>query len=330
METTGYPDDADRDAGQLVGEYLAELEREAARLPWNARNELLEDVRSHIEVALAEIEETARPEKETSTPENPDGGSSRSRAAQIRDILAALGEPREIVAAAAEEAAPHRGPTTLGEAREVFASTTAEQLAAAASPELSLPQPLTLREKSTILLLLFGAILWGFGWLVGVVLLWSSPRWRLRERLLGTLIWPGGMLAVFLLVVLPGKTESCVSSSLDQVEHCTSRGWSLPGWLAIPTVLLVLFAPVGVAYFLARTARNRPGVEPGRGGAGGLFATIAVAFGVLLLIVGAGAVIAVGGVARQIGSGGGLVGPADPVQQPAYSSSAVPVSSPSS
>jgi hypothetical protein len=32
------------------------------------------------------------------------------------------------------------------------------------------------------------------GWLVGVGLLLSSPLWSVRQKLLGVLVWPGGVL----------------------------------------------------------------------------------------------------------------------------------------
>jgi hypothetical protein len=41
--------------------------------------------------------------------------------------------------------------------------------------------------------LLIGTLAFGVGWIVGLVLLWSSPTWRLREKLLGTLLIPGGL-----------------------------------------------------------------------------------------------------------------------------------------
>jgi hypothetical protein len=37
-------------------------------------------------------------------------------------------------------------------------------------------------------LLLLGGLIFGVGWLVGVVLLWASPIWRARDKLLGTLV----------------------------------------------------------------------------------------------------------------------------------------------
>ena len=50
-----------------------------------------------------------------------------------------------------------------------------------------------MREVITIGLLLVGQVLGGIGWVVGVGLLWWSSVWRLRDKLLGTLVVPGGL-----------------------------------------------------------------------------------------------------------------------------------------
>src|SRR5258706_2632573 len=49
------------------------------------------------------------------------------------------------------------------------------------------------REPIAIVLLLIGLGLFAVGWLIGVALLWSSPTWRVRDKLLGTLVLPGGL-----------------------------------------------------------------------------------------------------------------------------------------
>jgi hypothetical protein len=52
------------------------------------------------------------------------------------------------------------------------------------------------QELAAVLVLLVGGVVLPVvGWVVGVVLLWASPRWRPAEKLLGTLVWPGGLLA---------------------------------------------------------------------------------------------------------------------------------------
>jgi len=59
-------------------------------------------------------------------------------------------------------------------------------------------------------LVLLGGLLFGIGWLVGIILLWSSATWRLRDKLLATLIIPGGLflpaLLISIIVSSPGTT----------------------------------------------------------------------------------------------------------------------------
>jgi hypothetical protein len=49
------------------------------------------------------------------------------------------------------------------------------------------------REWLTIPLLLVGTLAFGVGWIFGVVLLWSSPVWKVREKILATALFPGGL-----------------------------------------------------------------------------------------------------------------------------------------
>lgn len=78
------------------------------------------------------------------------------------------------------------------------------------------------REDSVIRWLLFGGLLVGVGWLVGVNRLWRSPVWSRSEKLLGTLVLPGGLLWAFTLeprqVAAPGGV---------------SLAWSLWGAFAV-------------------------------------------------------------------------------------------------
>ncbi len=64
-------------------------------------------------------------------------------------------------------------------------------------------------------LLLAGGFAFVVGWFVGVGLLWSSATWRLRDKLLGTLVWPGGLFALF---VLPGLAFSVAARSSPAVQ----------------------------------------------------------------------------------------------------------------
>jgi hypothetical protein len=143
-----------------------------------------------------------------------------------REVLSRLGDPREIIRA---------------ERPEVIVS--AERRGT--------------REWAAILLLLFGFIAAGVGWVVGVVLLWRSRAWTTRDKLIGTFVLPGGLLATVLLLVLalgrPHK-EMCIRYGAG-VMHCTpgpSTGPSTPGSIAL---VLVALTPIATAVYLAHRAR---------------------------------------------------------------------------
>ena len=78
---------------ELVAAYLARVERAASRLPAARREELLGDLREHIEIARAQSEAVTE--------------------AQVRTILDRLGDPESIVAAADTQTdLPPAGPAT--------------------------------------------------------------------------------------------------------------------------------------------------------------------------------------------------------------------------
>jgi hypothetical protein len=117
-------------------------------------------------------------------------------------------------------------------------------------------------ELIAIIVLLVGGV-FGFvlsfpgmvaGWAVGVVLLGVSPRWRWPDKLLGTLVWPGGLAAPLLLLIIPVSTQVCSGSSGSSHVTCTG-GSPIPPWLGISLFVIGVAAPVGVAIRLAKRAR---------------------------------------------------------------------------
>ena len=95
-------------------------------------------------------------------------------------------------------------------------------------------------EVAAVVMLTLGSLIPVIGWAVGVVLLWNSSPWRRSEKLLGTLIFPGG----------PG-----LALLLGPVA------FALPQALAVPVLLFVLIAPVVVAIVLLKRARGRTAFE---------------------------------------------------------------------
>ena len=110
--------------------------------------------------------------------------------AAVRTVLDRLGEPEEIVAAAREDVPYGWGPPPVAQPRG------------------------TGHELAAVLLLTAGSLVPVVGWLAGVVLLWTSSLWRVREKVLGTLVVPlgpgvalfGGPLLLF------GRAETCTST----------------------------------------------------------------------------------------------------------------------
>ncbi len=182
--------------------------------------------------------------------------------AEVRTLLDRLGEPAEIVAAAREDLPG----ATWG-------------------PPALIPVPRgTGHELAAVLMLTVGSLLPVVGWLVGVVLLWTSSLWRTREKVFGTLVvplGPGGFL--FAAAFLPGAggVQYCESSTgasaivgepgappvpdsflEDETVSCSMSGTSLSGGttLALGVVLVVL--PVLMAVVLLRLARRRAAEHP--------------------------------------------------------------------
>lgn len=111
------------------------------------------------------------------------------------------------------------------------------------------------REWAAIFLLLLGSFIGGIGWIVGVILLWSSRAWNTRDKLIGTFILPGGLIPVFVFAIIGGAaaTQQCESIN-NGPEHCTGSG-STPA-LQIALAVLLLLAPIATSVYLARRARQ--------------------------------------------------------------------------
>jgi hypothetical protein len=249
---------------RLLSDYIARLDTAALRLPPDRRAELMEGIAEHIAAARA-------------------SGELRDEAA-VRTLLDRLGEPEEIVAAAAEEVAGGGGTPPPW---------------ASSGPQLVPTRPGTGLEVAAVVMLTAGSLLPVLGWLVGVALLWSSKRWRTSEKLLGTLVVPGGpgiVLPLSLLRLGPTCTTSFggtvgggtggvlvgpqqppapgappelgppdVGFAPPPQEAATTvceGGLPLPGWLLIAFGAFALIGPFVLAVVLLRRARARAAAEP--------------------------------------------------------------------
>jgi hypothetical protein len=104
-------------------------------------------------------------------------------------------------------------------------------------------------------------------WPAGVVLLWLSPAWTTRQKLLGTLVWPGGypgLLVLLPLTLMIGSHQGGCATAFDDQGRVI---WTTcpPQWqqtvaaiVAVIVVLLALLLPVVVGIYLATRLRSRP------------------------------------------------------------------------
>jgi hypothetical protein len=157
--------------------------------------------------------------------------------ADIRDLLDRIGRPEDIAAEAIDTEPP---PTT--------------------------PRSSGLHESFAIALLLVGGFVFVVGWLVGLVLLWTSSAWRVRDKLIGTFLLPGGLFTAFILLgggfATVVSTTSCSTGTaihgggIAQTQHATcstiTHGHSLPLAAAISLLAAVIIIPIITAIYLNR------------------------------------------------------------------------------
>jgi hypothetical protein len=157
--------------------------------------------------------------------------------AEIRMLLERLGDPAAIAVEAGQRPDEHLQPPQA--------------------------RPGWLEVAALVLLPIGGILVPVLGWFVGVALLWSSPRWSVRDKLLGTLVVPGGLALPLALGLFATSTQSCVTtpvpaSSDTPTSVCTGGP---PGWLQVlgPVALvLLLLAPLASVTYLGVRLRRQP------------------------------------------------------------------------
>jgi uncharacterized membrane protein len=145
--------------------------------------------------------------------------------AQILTELDRLGDPQDIVAAERP-------------------STPTESTASADVPRRGA------QEWVAIVLLLVGGFAWGVGWFIGALMLWTSRAWTLRDKLIGTLIIPGGLALTWLVLAAPLLISPSKCGTVDGRETCTG-GTSVSHTLFLLLLIASLIAPFVTATYLA-------------------------------------------------------------------------------
>lgn len=107
-------------------------------------------------------------------------------------------------------------------------------------------------------LLLLGGLAFGLGWILGAVGLWASRTWTLQEKVLATLVWPGGFIAPYYALLLTSSTSTVGCKTADGIAHCESHSLLLPNtpWLTAPLVIVAFGLPVLVTVVLTRRLRT--------------------------------------------------------------------------
>jgi uncharacterized membrane protein len=152
-------------------------------------------------------------------------GIPEGEEAEVRNVLERVGEPAVI----AEEA------------RERFGIRRAKP---------------GIREILTLILLPLGGFLYVIGWAVGAILLATSQVWTSREKVIGLLVVPGGLLPAVLLGVMSGGELCSQVTSNGRVvsESCTGGP---PFWLASVILAVLVIAPIWTVFFLLSRMNQR-------------------------------------------------------------------------
>ena len=193
------------EADTLVRRYLAQLDAALRGIDASRRQDLLAEVRGHIE--------------EERTGLDPDD------AASVRILLDKVGDPAAI---AAEAGAPPPGSRRW--------------------------------DAWAPWLIIFGPVASGLGWLGGMLILWPSPTWSRRDKLIATFVPPAGLVALFFgLVAALHATASCRGHvpALHAPVSCTTSGLTLPLGVAIVLIVAGLAAHLLPPIHLMRARRQR-------------------------------------------------------------------------
>jgi hypothetical protein len=107
-------------------------------------------------------------------------------------------------------------------------------------------------------LIIFGPIASGLGWIAGMLILWPSPTWSRRDKLIATVVPLAGLVALFFgLVAALGGSAACPGHALHAAAGCTTKGITLPLAVAILLAVVGLAAHLLPPLHLMRTRRQQ-------------------------------------------------------------------------
>ncbi|NNN09034.1 MAG: hypothetical protein HKL85_07575 [Acidimicrobiaceae bacterium] len=179
---------------------------------------------------------------------------------ELRDALRSVNpsDAREFVAEIEQHIA--EGRATLEPGDEVGLRNLLERIGSPSAlaselEETESPRAVSGMDRATPWLIMFGGFAFGFGWLVGLYGLWSSKTWRIWDKLLGTFIWPGGLLGIFYLFLATSSVTTCSGFSragqTAPTLTCVHNGIAtLPRALQFLAGVVIVAAPIFTSFRL--------------------------------------------------------------------------------
>jgi uncharacterized membrane protein len=171
-------------------------------------------------------------------------GLEHETEADVRNILEGLGDPADI----AEDA---RERFDVGPPRP--------------APVQSF-KPGWMEVAALVFLLIGGLVVPIFGWIIGVVLLWVSNAWNVRDKVIGTVFVPGGLvlpigLALFSSSVSGGTCGPVISGSGRAITAAPcSYGGSSTNSFGIVALIALIVIPIVTTAYLSYRLRQQPSV----------------------------------------------------------------------
>jgi uncharacterized membrane protein len=163
-------------------------------------------------------------------------GLEHETEADVRNILEGLGDPADIAA----------------DARERFE----------VRPQSAQFKAGWIEIVALVFLLVGGLIIPVFGWLIGVVLLWVSNAWNVRDKIIGTLVVPGGLLLPLGLGVMAVTASGGVGCPIPvgtpvEPPRCDATSGSVDV-LGVALFVLAVVAPIVTTAYLAYRMKRHP------------------------------------------------------------------------
>jgi hypothetical protein len=112
-------------------------------------------------------------------------------------------------------------------------------------------KPQRIDVVAIVLLLVGGLIVPLVGWVVGVVLLWVSDAWKVRDKVIGTVFLPGGLGLTGFIVLLAGLTGDSSSGS-------SASSTNIVDALVMSIFLFIIVVPIITTAYLTYRLLRRP------------------------------------------------------------------------